>query len=69
MSIQFEEVYGNDHHLYGDQGTAYVKRILIEGEYYYAIHATDGTELAVVNNREVAFATARQHDMEPVSVH
>lgn len=35
----------------------------------YAVHAADGTPMAVVDNREMAFAGARQHDFEPVSVH
>lgn len=52
-----------------NSGIAYVKPIVIEGVSAYAIHATDGTELAVVANRDLAFATVRQHDMEPVSVH
>lgn len=35
----------------------------------FAIHAADGTPVGVMDNREAAFATARQNDMEPVSVH
>ena len=35
----------------------------------FAIHQADGTRVGVVGNREAAFAAARQHDMEPVSVH
>ncbi|MDX5361272.1 MAG: DUF1150 domain-containing protein [Alphaproteobacteria bacterium] len=35
----------------------------------YAIHQADGTRLAIVNDRAAAFVTARQNDMEPVSVH
>ncbi|MCP1337208.1 DUF1150 family protein [Futiania mangrovi] len=35
----------------------------------YAIHQADGTRLAIVNGRTAAFVTARQNDMEPVSVH
>ena len=68
-SLQFEELYGSQYLVLGNHDIAYIKRILVDGQYYYAIHAADGTELAVVNNREVAFATARQHDMEPLSVH
>jgi hypothetical protein len=36
---------------------------------FYAVHAADGTRVAVLNDREAAFASAVQHDMEPVSVH
>lgn len=35
----------------------------------YAVHLMDGTRVAVVDNREAAFAAARQNEMEPVSVH
>ncbi|MEL6363280.1 MAG: DUF1150 family protein [Pseudomonadota bacterium] len=35
----------------------------------YAVHATDGSRLALVSDRETAFAAARMYDMAPVSVH
>jgi len=43
--------------------------VLSSNERLYAVHAIDGTRVAVLNNREAAFITARQHDMVPVSVH
>ena len=43
---------------------------VLEGaERLYAMHAADGTRVAVLSDREAAFVTARQHDMVPVSVH
>lgn len=33
------------------------------------IFAADGTQMATVATRDVAFAAIRQHDMEPLSVH
>ncbi len=36
---------------------------------YFAVHAADGTQMAIVDNRDAAFAGARQYDLEPVSVH
>jgi len=48
---------------------AYVKRIEIEGDSAYAVHAADGSPLAVLANRDLAFAAARQNELEPVSVH
>ncbi len=39
------------------------------GTKLFAIHAADGTRVGVMNDRAAAFATARQNDMEPVSVH
>jgi len=35
----------------------------------YAVHSADGERLAVVTDRETAFAAAVAHELEPVSVH
>jgi hypothetical protein len=35
----------------------------------YALHDSDGAQLALVRDRRLAFALARQNDMAPVSVH
>ena len=35
----------------------------------YAVHRPDGERVALVADRNLAFALARQHDMAPVSVH
>ncbi len=35
----------------------------------YAVHDSDGAQLALVANRNLAFALARQHDYAPVPVH
>ena len=35
----------------------------------YAVHRPNGERLALVADRALAFALARQHDMAPVSVH
>ncbi len=48
---------------------AYVKAVEIEGQEFFAVHAADGTQMAVLPSREVAVATLRRHDLEPVSVH
>jgi hypothetical protein len=55
--------------LLGVQDVAYVKRVTVSGAPAFAIHAADGTEMAVLPDRDVAFATLKQHDLEPVSVH
>ena len=55
--------------LIGMQDVAYVKGVTVNDDRAFAIHAADGTELAVVPDRDTAFATLRQHDLEPVSVH
>jgi hypothetical protein len=35
----------------------------------YAVHGADGERLAIMTDRETAFATAVAHELEPVSVH
>ena len=55
--------------LLGIQDMAYVKRVLVNDVVGYAVHAADGTQIAVLPDRNVAFATVRQHDLEPLSVH
>jgi len=35
----------------------------------YAVHAANGQRMAVLDNRDTAFAGARQYDLEPLSVH
>jgi len=42
---------------------------LPEDGVFYAVHAANGTRLALLDDRDAAFVAARQHEMEPVSVH
>lgn len=61
--------------------TVYVKTVLVndlprevrdqaEGlEQLYAVHDAEGQQLALVGDRKLAFALAREHDYAPVLVH
>lgn len=42
---------------------AYVKPVLVEGGRAYAIHAADGSPMAVTDDEDVAIAAIRQHEM------
>jgi hypothetical protein len=53
----------------GLQQIAYVKPVVLNGEQGFAIHAADGTPMAVAGNREVAIAAIMQHEMVPAQVH
>lgn len=53
----------------GAPNLAYVKPVVVDGEPGFGIHSADGEILAVVGDRDSAFAAARQHDLDPVSVH
>ncbi len=54
---------------YGLETLAYIKPVTVDGQRFHSIHAADGTPLAVIAERDLAFATVRQHDLEPTSVH
>lgn len=54
----------------GDLGNAaYIKTVSGDKGPNYALFAADGTQLAIFPSREAAYFTARQHDLEPLSVH
>jgi hypothetical protein len=48
---------------------AYVKPVIVNGVAGFAIHAADGTPMAVAGDRDVAVAAIMQHEMHPLSVH
>jgi hypothetical protein len=48
---------------------AYVKPVVVNGVQGFAIHAADGTPMAVAGDRDVAVAAVMQHEMLAVSVH
>ena len=48
---------------------AYVKEITINGEQAFAIHAADGTPMAVTDNAKTAYAAILQQEMMPIMVH
>ena len=48
---------------------AYVKPVMMNGTPAFAIHAADGTPMAVTGNRDVAISAIIQHEMLPTMVH
>jgi hypothetical protein len=53
----------------GLQQIAYVKPVVANGAHCFAIHAADGTPMALAGDRDVAFAAIMQHEMVPAQVH
>ena len=53
----------------GVSDIAYVKHVVINDEPAFAMHAADGTPMAVAQDRATAVAALLQHDLEAVSVH
>lgn len=64
-----------------DEGVVYVKSVDVADlprevrdqagdlEQIFAVHNADGEQLALVADRRMAFALAKQHDMRAVTVH
>jgi hypothetical protein len=48
---------------------AYVKPVIVNGVHGFAIHAADGTPMAVAGDRDVAIAAIMQQEMAALSVH
>jgi len=48
---------------------AYVKQAVVNGTAGFAIHAADGTPMALAEDRATAMAAIVQHEMVPLSVH
>ena len=71
MNLREKPLKLNDQDLtmLGIEQFAYIKPITVKGDSLFAVHAADGTEMAVIADRDVAFAAVRQHSLEPVNVH
>jgi hypothetical protein len=59
------EVFAN----HGRQTFVYVKRTVIDGREFFAVHAADGQHLVHFANRDTANVELRRHDLEMLSVH
>ena len=62
--ILASDVIGDLHDEYGDLSVQ-----IDAGATLYSVHDEDGERLALVGDRELAFAAARQYEMTPLSVH
>lgn len=66
---RIREISPQDLMVLGREQVAYVKPVEVDGQAAFAVHAADGTHIAVMASRDLAFATIRQHNLEPASVH
>lgn len=53
----------------GVEQIAYVKPVMMNGARAYAIHAADGSPMAVAEDRDLALAAIIQHEMVATLVH
>lgn len=74
MNVEFDFPTGEARIVYvrpvsADELPDALQEDLDPGHPIYAIHAPDGARLALARDRAIAFALARGHDCQPVSVH
>ncbi|MFC0633573.1 DUF1150 family protein [Brevundimonas balnearis] len=66
--VYVREVLARD--ILGSAAVAVAKGLEIDPDQtLYAVHSADGERLAVLTDRESAFAAAVAHELAPVSVH
>ncbi len=53
----------------GVSAMAYIKPVQMNGMAAFAIHAADGSPMAVATERDMAIAAVVQHEMLPALVH
>ncbi len=68
-SALFKHMSPSDLETWGIDALAYVKPIDLDGKIVFSIHAADGDPLAIVTERDVAYAMVLKNDLEPLSVH
>ena len=67
--IDIRNISASDFAALGIQAFAYVKPTIHEGQPAFAIHAADGTLVAMTATRIAAEALVRSNDLDLVSVH
>ncbi|NIA67957.1 DUF1150 family protein [Pelagibius litoralis] len=63
------ELSPQDFLLLGINDLAFVKAGRLEDKDCFLVFSADGTQMAALADRDVAFAAVRQNGMEPLSVH
>lgn len=67
--VNIREMSPEEFARFGVTQLAYVKPVVVNGTEGFAIHAADGTPMAIADNREVALAAIVQHELVPLLVH
>ncbi len=69
MNFDLRRLTAQEFAALGLEDVAFIKPKRLGNDNLFAIHTADGREVAVVDDRDIAFFTVREHDMEPLSVH
>ena len=67
--VDYRRIDSQDFPTLGLQTFAYVKPVLHEGEPAFAVHAADGTLVAITATRIAAEVLVRNSELEPLSLH
>ncbi len=67
--VSVRELSPQDFLLLGVNDLAYIKTGQHEGKEVFLVFSADGTQIATMADRDIAFAAVRQNGMEPLSVH
>ena len=52
-----------------NEDVCYIATTVVNDKTYYSIHDCNGMTITAFDNRDLAFATALQHDLVPMSIH
>jgi len=66
---RFKQISPTEFAHLGMEDVAYIRRIILNDEPAFEVHAADGQAMGVLRDRDTAFAAVRQQDLEPLSVH
>jgi hypothetical protein len=66
FEVSLKDLTPQDLLTFGLNAVAYLRPAVVNGQSIYAIHAADGSQLALVANRDIGLAAMHEHDLEPV---
>lgn len=67
--ITLKTITSQDFLRLGVSEVAYIKPLQVIGHTLYAVHAADGTPLAMAETAQAAAILARQNELQPVTIH
>ena len=68
-SIDVRQITQDQLQQLGVSQLAYVKPVMLNGAAMFALHAADGSPMAVAEDRNLALAAIVEHEMIPTLVH
>ncbi len=66
---QLKELSVKDFQNFGLHQIAYIRAVKNDKHKSYAIYSADGNEITTAKSLDLAIATAKQNDLDPVTVH